>query len=202
MHQWHLGLDAELAVGRELDQLMRDSALVFHDLPAEKFNVDHVVIAPQGVFSVDTKGYTKRNRGGGADDAKVVYDGQTLVFPTWSSNKPPQQAKRQAVWLAKWLSSATDEAVQVVPVLALPGWYIECEGRGDVLVFSGRELRKRLFRARTAQPIPPEQVQRIVHQVEQRCPNVQPGFSPEMKADAQARVAHTLPDERSHRTGA
>jgi hypothetical protein len=183
MDQWRIGLDAELAVGQELDQLMRDGAVVFHDFPTEHFNVDHVVIAPQGVFAVETKGYTKPNRGGGADDAKVVYDGKTLAFPTWSSNKPLQQAERQAAWLAKWLSSATGEPVQVTPALALPGWYVERKGRGDVLVFSGRELRNHLLRARTAQPIAPEQVQRIVHQVEQRCRNVPPGFRAETKAD-------------------
>jgi transcriptional regulator NrdR family protein len=71
----------------------------------------------------------------------------------------------------------------VAPVLALPGWYVDRKGRGDVLVFSGRELRKHLLRARTAQPIAAEQVQRIVHQVEQRCRNVQPGFRLEMNAN-------------------
>lgn len=54
------GLDAEMAVGQELDQLMRQGAAVFHDFPAEQFNIDHVVIAAQGVFAVETKGYTKR----------------------------------------------------------------------------------------------------------------------------------------------
>jgi hypothetical protein len=64
-----LGFDAEVAVGQELDQLMRDGAVVFHDMPAERFNIDHVVIARQGVFAVETKGYTKPNREGGTADA-------------------------------------------------------------------------------------------------------------------------------------
>jgi hypothetical protein len=42
------GLDAEIAVGQELDQLMRQGAAVFHDFDADKFNIDHIVIAPQG----------------------------------------------------------------------------------------------------------------------------------------------------------
>lgn len=53
------GYDAELAVGQELDQLMRQEARVFHDLPADKFNIDHVVICPSGLFAVETKGFTK-----------------------------------------------------------------------------------------------------------------------------------------------
>ncbi len=38
-----LGLDAELAVVQELNQLLRDGYRVFHDLPAERCNIDHVV---------------------------------------------------------------------------------------------------------------------------------------------------------------
>ena len=50
------GFDAELAVGQELDQLMLSGARVFHDFPAENFNIDHIVISTSGVFAVETKG--------------------------------------------------------------------------------------------------------------------------------------------------
>lgn len=173
-----LGLDAELAVGQELDQLLREGAVVFHDLPAEKFNIDHVVIAPQGVFAIETKGFSKPNRKGGAADATVVFDGNALVFPDWSSSKPIEQAERQAKWLASWLTSATGEAVMVAPVLALPGWFVDRKGRGAVLVFSGKELRGHLLKARTAQPLAREQMLRVIHQVEQRCRDVEPNFVP------------------------
>ena len=39
LEQWGLGLDAEMAAGQELEQLMRQGAVVFHDLAAEKFKV-------------------------------------------------------------------------------------------------------------------------------------------------------------------
>jgi hypothetical protein len=35
------GYDAELAVGQELDRLMRQGTIVFHDFPADGFNLDH-----------------------------------------------------------------------------------------------------------------------------------------------------------------
>jgi hypothetical protein len=66
-----VGYDAELAVGQELDQLMREGAFVFHDFPADNFNIDHVVVAAQGIFAVETKGFTKPNRGRGRVDATV-----------------------------------------------------------------------------------------------------------------------------------
>lgn len=90
------GYDAEVAVGKELDQLMRQGAATFHDLPAEQFNIDHVVVAVEGVFAIETKGFTKPNQGRGKADATVVYDGETLRFPHWTTKEPLEQAERQA----------------------------------------------------------------------------------------------------------
>jgi hypothetical protein len=59
MDRMRVGLDAEMAVGQELDQLMRDGAVVYHDVPGENFNIDHVVIAKSGLFAIETKGRPK-----------------------------------------------------------------------------------------------------------------------------------------------
>lgn len=179
MDRLRLGLDAELAVGQELDHVMRQGAVVFHDLPAEKFNIDHVVIAPQGVFAVETKGYSKPQGAGGTADAKVVYDGRLLAFPGWTSSRAIEQAERQARWLSDWLARATGEPVSVTPVLALPGWFIERTGRGVVQVLSGKEIQRNLLTVRQAQPLERAQMQRIVHQVEQRCRNAAPHYRPD-----------------------
>lgn len=178
LDQLRLGLDAELAAGQELDQLMRQGAAIFHDLQADKFNIDHVVIAPQGVFAVETKGYRKPNELEGKASATVVYDGQSLKFPDWSVTKELAQAQRQAQWLAGWLSSATGEKTEVTPVLALPGWFVDRKGRGPVMVLSGLELRVHLLKARVAKPLSAEQMERVVHQVEQRCRDVKPSYRP------------------------
>lgn len=170
-----LGYDAEVAVGQELDQLMRQGAFVFHDFPADRFNIDHIVIAPQGVFAVETKGYSKRNDLKGSERARVEFDGKQLRFPAWTSSEALEQAERQAKWLAAWLSRATGGPIGVTPVLALPGWYVERKGRGGVQVFSGREL-VRLLDARPNRPLTAAEVQQVVHQVDQRCRNVKPSY--------------------------
>jgi hypothetical protein len=174
-----LGFDAEVAVGQELDQLMRDGAVVFHDMPAERFNIDHVVIAPQGVFAVETKGYSKPNREGGPEDATVVYDGKTLTLPDVSGSWAIEQARRQAKWLAGWLTGATGEPIHVTPVVAMPGWFVDRKAQGDVMVFSGKELRAHLLRTRSAKPLTAEQLRRVEHQVERQCRNVAPSYRPE-----------------------
>jgi hypothetical protein len=179
MDKLRLGLDAEVAVGQELDQLMRDGAAVFHDMPAERFNIDHVVIARQGVFAVETKGYTKPNREGGSADATVVYDGKTLTLPDVSGSWAIEQARRQAKWLAGWLTGATVEPVHVTPVVAMPGWFVDRKAPGDVMVFSGKELRTHLLRSRSARPLTAEQLRRVEHQIERQCRNVAPSYRPE-----------------------
>lgn len=170
------GLDAELAAGQELDQLMRHGAVVFHDVPAPDFNIDHVVVSAEGVFAVETKGYTKSTRERGKAAATVEFDGSVLRFPTWATRDPLEQAQRQAAWLQKWLANAVGSPIRVLPVVALPGWFVKRTGRGEVRVFSGKELCG-LLKARGAQTLSAQDVQRVAHQLEQRCRTVTPKFA-------------------------
>lgn len=174
--QLRLGLDAELAVGQELDQLMRSGAAVFHDFPADKFNIDHIVISPGGVFAVETKGRAKPIKNRGTKDATVEFDGRALKFPEWIETKPLEQAERQARWLRNWLTSAVGSPMPVRSVLVLPGWFVERKGRGDVAVLSGKEVHHILKMGR-GEPLTEQDIQRIAHQVEQRCRNVAPKFN-------------------------
>ena len=169
------GYDAELAVGQELDQLMRSGAVVFHDFPADGFNIDHVVIAHEGVFAVETKGFTKPGDKKGRASATVAFDGHLLKFPSWTTSEPLEQAERQAKWLSKWATSAVGGMVVATPVLALPGWFVERTGKSVVRVYSGRALAS-LLKTPSNQLLTPEDVQRIAHQVEQRCRTVVPTF--------------------------
>lgn len=169
-----LGYEAELAMGQELDQLMRQGAVVFHDVPAAGFNIDHVLVAPNGVFAVETKGRSKPNRNRGAEDAKVIYDGSGLRFPSWVETKPLEQARRQAAWVSKWLTSAVGDEVTARPVLALPGWFVERKSRSDVLPISGREASAILKAKHEA--LTDSMIKRIEHQLEQRCRDVEPSM--------------------------
>ena len=172
------GYDAELAVGQELDQLMRQGARVFHDFPGENFNIDHVVIAQSGFFAVETKGYTKLNRLKGRPGATVYFDGATLKFPTWSGAGPLEQAERQARWLSKWSTAAIGEPVTAAAVVALPGWFVERTKRGTVKVISGGEVPTLLTSSNTV-GLSAQVVHRLAHQVEQRCRTVVPSYGRE-----------------------
>jgi len=168
-----LGLDCEMAVGQELNRLMQEGYNVYHDMPAENFNIDHVVVGPNGVFAIETKGRAKPNRGQGSIDATVEFDGQSLKFPEWIDTNFLHQARRQAAWLSKWLTSATAEQVAVYAVLALPGWFIKRKKRSDVLLLNGKDYHF-IIKQRTDTPLSEGLIQRICHQLEQQCRDVEP----------------------------
>lgn len=122
------GLYAELATAQQLQRLIPRGCMVFHDVPARDngrdFNIDHVVIGPYAVFAVETKS-RRKPRHGGKDSARVLYDGARLKFPEHSETRPIEQAKAQARWLQGYLASELGEKVPVIPVLSLPGWFVQ-----------------------------------------------------------------------------
>ncbi|PPD55670.1 MAG: hypothetical protein CTY10_06790 [Methylotenera sp.] len=166
-----LGYDAELAVGQELNSMMRDGYWVFHDVPAENYNIDHVVVGAAGVFAIETKGRAKPKQKNGKDEYKVIYDGNKLNFPGWSEIKPLEQASRQAKSLQAWLSSAVGEVVNVKPVLVLPGWFVERISKTDIIVLNGKNPNSVLGKIH-GKPLDDKLIQRITHQLDQRCRTV------------------------------
>jgi len=168
-----LGLDCELAVGQELNHLMLNGCRVYHDFPADKFNIDHVVVGPKGVFAVETKGRAKPDKKGGTAEATVTFDGEALKFPNGTERGYLDQAKRQATWLSKWLSSAAGDPVTVQPVLALPGWFIQRDKPSDMLIFNGKNPDLLLKWCRDDR-LSEATIKRIVHQIDQRCRDVEP----------------------------
>lgn len=169
-----LGLDCEMAVGQELNQLMRVGCYVFHDFPADKFNIDHVVVSPKGILAVETKGRAKPDKAGGSAEATVIYDGEALKFPGWVEKKPIDQARRQAVWLAKWLSSAVGEQIAVQPVLALPGWFIDLKKTSPGLfIFNGKNPEN-LLKWTPDSGLSEVLMKRIHYQLDQRCRDIEP----------------------------
>lgn len=50
-----LGRDGERVVAQYLDDLRGSGARVLHDLLADGFNLDHVVVSERGIFAIETK---------------------------------------------------------------------------------------------------------------------------------------------------
>src|SRR5882672_2434517 len=59
---WAAGANGERALGKLLDPLRDEGMAVLHDrrIPCSRANIDHLVVAPWGVFVVDAKNYKGR----------------------------------------------------------------------------------------------------------------------------------------------
>lgn len=114
--------DGERVIGQYLEELRASGYKVFHDLVGVGFNVDHVLIGPGGIFTIETKTFSKRI---GAD-VQITFDGRTIMADGWPPDRDPViQAKAQAVWLRDLLARSTSRKFEVWPVVLFPGWYVK-----------------------------------------------------------------------------
>lgn len=117
-----LGRDGELAVGQFLERLRADHAQVFHDVPGDGFNIDHVVLSPRGFYTIETKTHSKPARGSPRIQLKpegVLVDGHR------PDRDPLVQAKASARWLGQLLEESTGKHFPVRGVVLYPGWMID-----------------------------------------------------------------------------
>lgn len=131
--------DGERAVAECLDLLRDDGHRVFHDIVGPNFNIDHVVIGPKGVFTVETKTLNKRV----GQDVSLRFDGKTVfVGEAALPDNPVPQALGQASWLRRTLTDSTGKTFAVRPVVVFPGWFVEPSGRSEVWVLEPKALQK------------------------------------------------------------
>jgi hypothetical protein len=122
------GEAGEKIVGEYLERLRERGYQVFHDVLGESFNVDHVLIGPAGIFSIETKTWSKPVRG----EPRITFDGQALrVLGSEPDRNPVVQARAQAGWLRGLLEESTGRAFQVHPVILIPGWFIDSSDQRD-----------------------------------------------------------------------
>ncbi len=130
---WRIGAEGERLTGRALQKLPAPYR-VFHDLPMprSKANIDHVVIGPTGVFTVETKNYKNgvKIKGG-----RVYGSGRSLSGVVG-------QARRQAA------AMAAKTGATVTPIVCVHGGGVTVEGLfqkpvvDGVRFCSGRRLTK------------------------------------------------------------
>ncbi len=97
------GRDGERAVGQFLERFHEDGGQVFHDIPGEGFNLDHVVISTHGIYAIETKTLSKP-----WPQAKVVVEGDALKVAGEEPDRSPiEQVTAAARWLEKRLQEST-----------------------------------------------------------------------------------------------
>ncbi|MEV7445236.1 nuclease-related domain-containing protein [Streptomyces sp. NPDC091204] len=106
---WRTGLAGERRVGEELDRLTRQGWRVLHSVPLPRqVDIDHLLIGPGGVFTINTKRHPRKTVWVG-DDMVKVNGGKAQPYGI----KSRSEAKRAR----KVLEEHCDFAVPVEPVL-------------------------------------------------------------------------------------
>ncbi|MCS0635111.1 NERD domain-containing protein [Streptomyces sp. LP05-1] len=106
---WTTGLRGEKLVGRELARLERHGWHALHSIPlSPTWDIDHLLIGPGGVFSLNTKHHP----------AKAVWVGDHAVRVNHGEPRPYLRKSRQeAATVKRALERATGFPVDVTPLL-------------------------------------------------------------------------------------
>jgi len=135
-----LARDGERSVGQFLDGFRENGYRVLHDIVGENFNIDHLLIGPKGVFTIETKTMSKPGKG----KAEIDYDGTQILVNGFKPDRDPViQAKAQAHWIKELVKELTGKAITVRPAVVYPGWFInqlQKNGRPDVWVLNPKAL--------------------------------------------------------------
>jgi len=116
-----LGRDGERGVAEHLEWLRAHDFVVIHDIPNGDANVDHVLIGPQGIYTIETKTLSKPHRG----PCRITVDAGVIRANGMPLDRDPLiQAKAQAGWLRQFLAES-QFTVPVQPVVVFPGWFVE-----------------------------------------------------------------------------
>jgi hypothetical protein len=163
-----LAYEGELAVGQELNQLMLHGYRVYHDFPADTFNIDHIIVGPKGVFAVETHTRSKGAISRGSQEATVTYDGRMLTFADTTDHETIEQAENQADWLSQWLGAATEEPIAVRAIVTLPGWVVKRTSADGIPVINPGQFAS-LFEHIKPRPLSAMMLDSIKDQLEQKC---------------------------------
>jgi hypothetical protein len=173
VRRWRFGMRGEQAVAEKLSdrEIAAAGYVVFHDLQVEsgndKWNVDHVVVGPGGVFVLETKARSKRKATRKQNEGYVIYDGKSLQFPWCVDWKAVPQVERNANWVRELIKKVAPDGILVQPVIVVPGWYVESLGDFPVKVMPATYLvgylkgAKRVYSAK--------EVGAIADKVEREC---------------------------------
>lgn len=128
------GLKGERFIGQFLQaELLPRDYFVIHDICVGDANIDHAVIGPRGIFSVEVKTHSKPMRG----ETRIAYDGQSVLVNGWPPDRDPiKQALAQAKNLKDILEDQTGCEVSVRPVVLYPEWYVDEPRGADVWVLN------------------------------------------------------------------
>ncbi|MFD8445219.1 nuclease-related domain-containing protein [Streptomyces globisporus] len=133
-YSWNAGIVGERTVGRELERLSRHGWRALHSIPlSPKNDIDHLLIGPGGVFTINTKNHPKASVWVGNDMVKLN-GGQAYPYV--------RKSRGEAARAVRVLERGCGFPVQVTPLIVfVKPASIKVEGTLlDVRALSERDL--------------------------------------------------------------
>ena len=129
-----LARDGERIVGQELEKLRANGFRIYHDFLGDGFNIDHIVVGPTGVFTINTKTISQPKN----NNIPIQYDGVELRVPgTTFDQDPIAQAKGEGNFVHTWIKEKANREVPVRAAVVFVGWNIVDQPKGaDVWVLN------------------------------------------------------------------
>lgn len=170
LRSMRLGSRGEKVVGQMLEELRTKGYSVFHDIPGDGFNVDHVLIGSGGVFAIETKTLRKPAKG----NPEISCDGNQIIVPGVRLDRDPLvQAKASADHIRDIIQRATSSRVQVRPVVVFWGWWVKRTPPAvEAWVLSAKALPA--FIANEPQRLTPDDVRRVSEALAMHVRNCKP----------------------------
>jgi hypothetical protein len=134
---WEVGAKGERIVDKRLSKLTRDGWQVLSSVMKRSgADIDHVVIGPPGVFTINTKHHREAR----------IWVGEHTVKVNNVQQRYLPKSRHEAESAARILGSAVGMPIRVTPVLAFVGAAsINTRGSlGDVLIARGEEIDRTL----------------------------------------------------------
>ena len=125
--QLRLGRDGERIVGQELEKLREHGYRVYHDFLGEKGNIDHIVVGPTGVFTIETKSISRPR----TPHARIGYDGNVVTISGCKLDRDPiVQAKAERDEIRNFIQKYANRDAPVRAAVVFVGWHTERQPEG------------------------------------------------------------------------
>lgn len=131
LSKYRKGLEGERFVGELLNKMSSDSIRVFHDIPGDRFNVDHIIVSTCGVFVIETKHFDRTKGHEFYFDGNMIQrkmpNGKIVLCP-----KLLPQMDGEARFIHDEIKRRTEMDIHVIKVAIIIGCYIHVPSENNI----------------------------------------------------------------------
>lgn len=166
----------ERAVAEELAPLLAQGFRIFHDVAIHgadsQIDLDHVLVGPNGVTLIECETRQRPTGKNPQRDHEVTFDGKNLMWPWGPDRDTVASIEGEAASFTRWLMQTTGYRIQALPLLTVPGWWVEITGRGLVNVVNHKQVLHAV-NERPEHPLDAAQIEKICRELELHCRDVE-----------------------------